>query len=318
MMSDMKAMIVRRFGGPDVLQLETVERPTPGDREVLVRVSATSVNPIDFKTRAGGLRQIVDESKLPIILGRDVSGIVEEVGPGVSDWRVGDAIFARPGLDRGCYAEFVILKPDEIAPAPKNISLADAGAIPLAAMTAWQGLMKHGKLESGQRALIHGGAGGVGHFAVQFAKGIGATVFATCSGRDKAFVEGLGADVAIDYRAQQFERIATDIDLVLDLVGGETQRRSWAVLRSDGLLLSPVQKPDDDLARAAGVQPGRFYRVEASSSDLAEIGRLCESSAVKVVISERYALERVGEAQAALERGGVRGKLLVLVAAETP
>ena len=312
--SEMRAVVLPRFGGPEVLEMRTVPVPRPGAGEVRVKVVSTSVNPIDYKIRSGQLSFMVGQDRLPLILGRDVAGLIAEVGPDVHGWAVGDAVYARPDLDRGAYAEHVVVREGEMAAAPAGAPLADAGALPLAALTAWQGLVDAGGLQSGQRVLIHGGAGGLGHLAVQFARTLGATVFATCSKRDLVFVRGLGAERAIDYRAERFEEVASDMDVVLDLVGGETQARSWAVLKPGGVLVSPVQKPDEESARRAGVRSAGQLIVRASASDLARVARLIDSGEVKLTVSGRFALADVAAAQARLEQGGVRGKLVVTVA----
>ncbi len=316
-MAKMKAVVMHGFGGPDVLKLEEITRPEPGMGELLVRVAATSVNPIDYKARTGSIPQMFGEDKLPLVLGWDVSGRVEQVGKGVIDWKVGDAVFAMPALDRGSYAEFIVLKPDETAAAPTTLPLTDAGAIPMGALTSWQGLMRHGKLKRGQRVLIHGGSGGVGHFAVQFARAAGATVFATASGKNKAFLTELGADTVIDYEAERFEDVATDIDLVLDLVGSEMQKRSWSVLKPGGTIMSSVQQPDEGRARAVGALPGKWYTAEPSREDLTEIAALIDAAKVRLTISSRFTLDQVAEAQATLAKGGVRGKVLVTVSSDT-
>ena len=316
-MAKMKAVVMHGFGGPDVLRVEEITRPEPGAGELLVRVVATSVNPIDYKARTGSIPEMFGEDQLPLVLGRDVSGRVEQVGKDVMDWKVGDAVFANTGLDRGSYAEFIVLKPEEAAAAPRTLPLADAGAIPLGALTSWQGRMRHGKLTRGQRVLIHAGAGGVGHCAVQFARVAGATVFATASGKDKAFLTELGADTAIDYQAERFEDVATDIDLVLDLVGGETQERSWSVLKPGGTIMSSVQQPDEGRARVVGALPGKWYIAEPSREDLTEIAALIDAAKVRLTISSRFTLDQIAEAQATLEKGGVRGKLLVTVSSDT-
>jgi len=197
-MASMNAVVLHRFGGAEALNFETIELPSAKAREVLVRSTSTSVNPVDFKIRNGDVPGFAD--KLPYVLGRDAAGIVERVGADVSSFKIGDEVFGMPGFDRGTYAEFVILHENELAVAPRRLGLADAGAVPLAALTAWQGLMEHGKLEKGQAVLIHGGAGGVGHFGIQIARAAGATVITTASAKDRAFLIELGADEVIDYK----------------------------------------------------------------------------------------------------------------------
>jgi NADPH:quinone reductase-like Zn-dependent oxidoreductase len=309
----MKAMRIHAFGGPEVMRLEDLPVPQPGRDEILVRAHAASVNPVDYKTRQGKFAA-VGRDKLPVTLGRDVSGTVESCGPGVQRFRPGDAVYALLGPDRGAFAEFVILKAAEAAAKPERLSFGEAAAVPLAALTAWQGLFDHGRLAAGQRVLIHGGAGGVGHFAVQFAKARGATVLTTVSGADLDFARQLGADQAIDYRAQRFETIARDIDLVFDLVGGDTQERSWAVLKPGGILVSTLGQPPQEKARqrrAAGIG----YMAQPSAQQLAEIGKLIDSGKVRPVIAATFPLVAAPQAEQRQEQGHVHGKIVLELAA---
>ncbi|HEX6841817.1 MAG TPA: NADP-dependent oxidoreductase, partial [Stellaceae bacterium] len=239
-MAIMKAVRIHRFGGPEVMQLEELPVPQFAGDEILLRVRAASVNPVDFKTRQGRFPPVGRE-QLPVTLGRDVSGVVEGVGSRVRGIKRGDEIYAMLGPDRGAFAEYALVKMGEGAPKPARLSHLEAATVPLAALTAWQGLFDQGGLEAGERVLIHGGAGGVGHFAIQFAKAKGAWVATTVSGADMEFARELGADQAIDYKTEKFEDAVTDIDLVYDLIAGETQRRSFAVLKDGGTLISTLQ-----------------------------------------------------------------------------
>jgi len=216
----MKAMRIHAYGASDVLRLEDVPTPKPADDEVLVRIGAASVNPIDYKIRQG---KIMGKEALPMILGRDFSGVIESLGRRASGFSKGDAVFALLGDDRGAYAEYVATKASLLAAKPKNLDHEKSAAVPLAAITAWQGMVDHGGMRGGERVLIHGGAGGVGHMAIQIAKAKGCWVATTVSGGDKDFVLGLGADKAIDYKNERFEDQVSDLDLVYDLIGGETQ-----------------------------------------------------------------------------------------------
>ncbi len=319
----MKAMMLPRFGGFDQFRLEDVARPAPGPGEVLVRIAGTSVNPVDAKARAGELLPMFPAERLPLLLGFDASGVVEEVGAGVTDWRPGDAVYGFPGADpgttmqfsRGTFAEYVCLRTDEVAAAPRSIPLAEAGAIPLAAMTAWHGLMTQGEMQRGQRVLIQGGSGGVGHFAVQFAHRLGATVYATASGRNTEFLRELGADVAIDYGTDQLEELAGQMDLVFDLALGKTEAASWAALKPDGMLVLAAGMPDLALARSPG-QRARFAMAQSTPEDLGRVAQMLDDGQLRLTLSGRFPLEQVGEAQAQLERGGSRGKVLVTVSQE--
>src|SRR5579871_2366396 len=232
-MATMKAVRIHSFGDPSVLVLEKLPVGQPGEGEILLKVEAAGVNPVDYKIRAGKY-PAVKQDQLPIVLGRDVAGTVDSVGAGTDGVKPGDSIYAMLGQDRGGYTEYVIVKTAEAAHMPAKLNFVSAGAVPLAALTAWQGLFDHGGLREGQRVLIHGGSGGVGHFAIQFAKARGARVYTTVSADSRGFVRELGADEAIDYKTQRFEDVARDIDLVYDLVAGETQQRSWSVLKRGG------------------------------------------------------------------------------------
>ncbi len=308
----MKAVRMRRFGGPETLSLDDIETPEPRQGEALIRVRAASVNPVDYKIRSGAF-PIVKQEELPIVLGRDIAGVVERSGPDAA-CKPGDEIFALLGHDRGGYAEFVIVKVGEFAPKPRRLSFVEAAAVPLAGLTAWQGLFDEGSLGSGQRVLVHGGAGGVGHFAVQFAKAKGAWVATTVSRADMEFARQLGADQAVDYGRQRFEDEIAKVDLVYDLVGGDTQKRSFAVLKEGGTLVSTVRPPDEALCREHNVR-GKIYMTKPSAAELAEIGRLIDDGKVRPVVSRTFPLAQAAEAQKALETGNSRGKTVLEVTA---
>src|SRR5690242_6016004 len=224
-MSKMKAVCIESFGGPEMLEVRKIERPEPREDEVLIQVRAASVNPVDYKIRSGQY-PAVKEKDLPKVLGRDVSGVVMKCGTKVTKFREGDDVFVMLDRGPGGYAEYVTVSESLCAPNPATLEYTEAAAVPLAGITAWQGLFDHGHLQPGQRVLIHGGAGGVGHLAIQFAKARGATVATTVAAEDKEFVRSLGADQAIDYKGERFEDMVSDVDLVFDLVAGDTQERS--------------------------------------------------------------------------------------------
>jgi NADPH:quinone reductase-like Zn-dependent oxidoreductase len=302
----MRAVQIASFGGPDVLRVETVVRPVAGPGELLVRVHAASVNPVDTYTRAGQSGSITD-AKLPYIPGFDVSGIVESVGEGVTSFRKGDAVMAMLDLRRGGgYAEYAIVKESEAAKKPKQWSHQEAAAIPLTALTAWQALFDTAKLEKGQTVLIHAGAGGVGSMAIQLAKWKGARVIATASAANHDYLRELGADVVIDYRTQKFEDVAKEVDVVLDPIGGETQARSVGVLKPGGTLVSIVGL--GGAARRATNIKAHAILVHPDGAQLARIAEL-----VKPVVSQTFPLDEVKAAHVQSESGRTRGKIVLLI-----
>src|SRR6185437_11185102 len=266
----MKAIRIHKYGGPEVLHYEDAPRPQPQAGEVLVRVHAAGVNPIDWKVREGHMKDFWPHT-FPLILGWDLSGVVEELGKGVSKFKIGDEVYGLPDPTRGgAYADYIVVRESELALKPKSLHHIRAGAVPLAALTAWQSLFEAGQLQSGQRVLIHAGSGGVGHFAVQLAKWKGAYVFATASTKNQDLLRKLGADEPIDYTQQRFEEIARKIDVVLDTIGGETQERSWQVLKKGGVLVSLVQPPSEEKAKELGVR-AVFVGGQPNGAQLAEI-----------------------------------------------
>ncbi len=308
----MKAIRIHRFGGPEVLQLDDIPRPEPGPGEMLVRVAAASVNPVDYKMRNGGYPRL-GEDKLPAGLGRDVAGVAEVIGPGVAGALPGMPVMAHLEWERAGYAEFVVVKHNEFAPKPETLTMLDAGSLPLAAMTAWQGLFDHGALRAGERVLIHGGSGGVGYLAVQFAKIKGAEVFATASADNLDWVKSLGADTVIDYKAQRFEAVAKDIDLVLDLQGGETRARSWGVLKPQGRLITTLIAGDVQAQAAEHGRRGQHYYAAPNAAELREVGQLCNEGRLQVMVDRVFPLEEAGAAQACLENDHPRGKVVLEV-----
>lgn len=304
----MKAVRIYSFGGPEVLQVEDVPRPEPGEGEVLIRVRAASVNPVDYKMRQGGYRRAKIE--LPATLGRDVSGTVEAVGPGAGGVRVGEDVYAFLGARGGGYAEYAIARAGEVARKPARLDEVHAAAVPLAGETAWQALFDHGRLEPGERVLIHGAAGGVGHLAVQFAKVRGARVIATGRGGDAELLRTLGADEVIDADAERFEDRVRDIDLVIDLVGGEIQQRSWPVLKDGGRLVSTLAEPSPDEARAKRAK-GVVFMAEPRAEQLAEMARLFDDGKVRVEVETVLPLAEARRAHERLERQLTRGKVVL-------
>lgn len=306
-----RSVWIRHFGGPEVVEVTDIPVPTLRSEEVLVRVSTASINPVDWKT-AQGKYPPMGEDKLPFALGRDLSGTIEAIGESVNERVVGNRVCAFIGTDRGAQGELVVVKTEELAVVPQGVGLEVAGAMPLAAMTAWQGVFDHGGLEAGQRILIHGGAGGVGHMAVQFAHWKGATIFATASERDLDFVRALGADTVIDYKNERFEDIATNMDLVFDTQGGETQARSFGTLRKGGILVSTLDL-DETKAAELGVRTVPRWHANPSGSQLAQVLDLIADGEVSVEIAKRFPLDQVREAQRFAQNGHPRGKVVLAV-----
>jgi NADPH:quinone reductase-like Zn-dependent oxidoreductase len=309
----MKAIVIHAFGSPKVLKVEELPMPVPRADEVLVRVNAASVNPVDYKTRSGKY-PAVKKDQLPLVLGRDISGVVEQCGSAVSQFRKGDEVYAMLDREHGGYAEYVIVKDRDLAAKPKELNFIEAAAVPLAAVTAWQGLFDHGDLKAGQHVLIHGGAGGVGHLAVQCAKARGARVSTTASREDLEFVRSLGADQVID-KAAPFEKSVTNVDLVFDLVDGETQERSWAVLKQGGVMISTLSQPSAERAKARAAR-AEHYMAQPDAAELREIGDLIDAGKVRPHIEAVFRLAEAGAAQRQLETKHNRGKIVLQVVAE--
>ncbi|MEU4799785.1 NADP-dependent oxidoreductase [Streptomyces sp. NPDC023327] len=312
----MRAVSPRSWGAPENLLPVEVDRPEPGLTEILVRVHAAGVNPVDWKTRAEGAFGTWGDTP---ILGYDVSGVVEEVGPGVTLYSPGDEVFGMPRFPEqaGGYAEYVVAPARRFAPKPVGLSHVEAAALPLAALTAWQGLVETAGLRAGQRVLIHAAAGGVGHLAVQIAKARGAYVIGTAREDKHAFLRGLGADEVVDYARVDFTEAVSDVDVVLDGVGGEYGTRSLRVLRPGGHLVTlpdPGGLPDAGLAREHGVHAG-WTIVEPDRLGLLEIARLVDEGKLRVEIDTVLPLEEAAKAHAHGEQGRTRGKIVLRVAA---
>jgi NADPH:quinone reductase-like Zn-dependent oxidoreductase len=309
-MSTIREFRIHRFGGPEVLRLDEVEPSLPDASQVLVAVKAASVNPVDFKIRNGNY-PAVKEDRLPYTLGRDVSGVVEKCGAQATAFKVGDEVFGIVGIGGGGYAEKTVLDEKAIARKPASLDDAHAAAIPLAGQTAWQGLFRYGQLVAGQSVLIHGGSGGVGHFAVQFAKAKGARVLTTVSTGNVAFARSLGTDVVIDYKTQRFEDHASDLDMVFDLIDGETRKRSWPLLKRGGVLVTTLTDPSQDKAKEHGVRATR-YTVEADGRELAEIAELVTSGKVRPHVAKTYPLDQARGALREVEEGHSVGKVVLV------
>jgi NADPH:quinone reductase-like Zn-dependent oxidoreductase len=299
----MRAVVIHETGGPEVLHYEETERPDPGDGEVLIRVRAASVNPVDWKYRRG-----LSEKPLPAVLGNDASGTVEVSR--AEAFAEGDDVFGI--VASGSYAEFATTPAALVARKPAALSHEHAAAIPVAGMTAWQALFDRGGLERGQTALIAGAAGGVGHFAVQFAKRAGARTIGTGSTRNREFVLGLGADEYVDYTEQDVADVVQDADVVLDTVGGEVTASLVPAVRPGGIIVTIAAAPPEDAARQRGAR-AELLITSPEAELLAQIGDLVASGEVRVEIAEALPLTEVARAHELSESGHVRGKIVLTV-----
>jgi NADPH:quinone reductase-like Zn-dependent oxidoreductase len=308
----MRAILVERFGGPEVLTLTEVERPEPISTEVLVEVHAAGVNPVDYKTRRGeGVARWA--GRPPFLLGWDVAGVVASAGYGVTRFRPGDRVLGMPHFPRpgGGYAEYVAAPSLQFARIPDGLDFVHAAAVPLAALTAWQSLIDAAQLSAGQTALVHGASGGVGHMAVQIAAARGASVIATARRQSHDFLRALGAAELVD--REKARLAAASVDVAMDLVGGRDKTWLLGVVRAGGMLLE-IADAADDATRSRARQMGVSVReplVEPDGRALDEIARLLANGTLRVTIDEVFPLERAADSHRRLERGGVRGKLVL-------
>lgn len=328
----MKAFGIRKYKEP--LQEMEVPEPAAGDHDVLVEIQAAGVNHLDEMIRAGEFKQIL-RYHLPLILGNEFAGTVIRVGASVRGFTPGDAVYARPGRDRiGTFAERIAVAEKDLAPKPASLSMAEAGSLPLAALTAWQVLVERGNIQPGQKVLIHSGAGGVGSIAIQLAKHLGAEVATTAGNSNAEFVRSLGADTVIDYRTQDFEQLLHGYDLVLDTLGGRNLEKSLRVLRPGGKVIGIAGPPDPGFARELGLNPVlrlvlaglsagvrrrarklgvsyEFLFMHASGDQLRLISRLVDDGVLHPVVEKVFPFGQVPAALQALGKGGARGRIAV-------
>ncbi len=335
MVRAMRAFVLKKYGGPDAAEIRDMPRPVPQAHEVLVRVRAASLNPVDYKIREGMLK-VVQRYKLPAVMGNDFAGVVEALGDGVTRFAVGDRVFARVAKDAlGAFADYAVIPDDLLAPMPASLDFESAASVPLAGLTALQALRDELHLKPGSRVFIPGGAGGVGTFAIQIAKWLGAEVITTASPRGKALVERLGADVVIDYTAQAFEDHVRGMDGVFDLLGGETLKKAFGVVKPGGKVVSIAGLPEPvtarkDLGRGALLatlfwfasygsraearKRGVTYRylfMHPSGAELAELGQLIDAGNLEPVIDRVFPFSEIKQAFAYLEGGHAKGKVVV-------
>lgn len=310
----MKAAQINEYGGKEVLKtLEGVAKPRPGSKQVLVEVHAAGVNPFDVKVRAGQARQF-KELDFPATLGGDMAGIVVEIGEGVNGFSVGDEVYGQADAlsGQGSFAEFAPVSASSIALKPTALDFTEAAAVPLAGVSAYQALVDHANLKKGQKILIHGGAGGIGSFAIQLAKHLGAYIATTAAKSDFEFVRHLGADQTIDYKSQDFTELVRDYDAVYDTVGGETTVKSYSVLKPGGTLVSMVSQADEGLAKKHKINFVAQF-TQTTSERLVRVAELVDSGALKPQISQVFPLDEAASALARLSEGKQKGKVVIKV-----
>jgi NADPH:quinone reductase-like Zn-dependent oxidoreductase len=332
----MKAFIVERYGRKDGGRIGDMPEPQLRDSDVLVRVHAAGVNPLDSKIRSGEFKLILPY-RLPLILGNDVAGVVTQVGPRVRRFKPGDEVYARPHHDRiGTFAEFIAMNEDDVAIKPKTLTMEEAASVPLTGLTAWQALIERAHLKKGQKVLIHAGSGGVGTIAIQLAKHVGATVATTTSTANVDLVRRLGADVVVDYKKDDFEKVLRDYDVVVNSLGKETLEKSLCVLKPGGKLISISGPPDPAFATDIGSgwilrqligvlsyrvrKQARRHRVgysflfmKANGAQLREITSFIDAGIMRPVVDRIFPFESTGEALAYVETGRAKGKVVVKV-----
>lgn len=311
----MKAIILEEPGGIEYLKASEIEKPVIKEGEVLVKVKAISINPVDIKTRSGKAVYEKIKSDSPVILGWDISGEVVETASDVSEFKEGDQVFGMvnfPGHGKA-YAEYVAAPANHLAKKPDHLTHEDAAAATLAALTAWQVLVHQTKVKKGDKVLIHAAAGGVGHFAIQIAKHFGAYVIGTASKEKESFLKEMGADEPFDYKAQNFEDVLKDVDITLDPLGGEVTKRSYSVLKPGGKLVSIVGgvKEEDKNTVDSKNLSAENYLVHSSGEDMKELAILLHSGAIKPQVSKVFTLDQIAEAHKQIETGRTIGKVVI-------
>lgn len=330
----MKAFVINRYSKDESLQLVDLTEPIIKENEVLVEIHATSVNQLDTKIKTGEFKLLLPY-KFPLILGHDVAGIIKKVGSKVSQFKVGDEVFARPAdFKIGSFAEYIAINENDIALKPKNISMEEAASFPLVALTVWQAFVEKANLKKGQKVFIQAGSGGVGTIAIQLAKHLGATIATTTSADNVDLVKSLGADIVIDYKAQDFETILENYDLVLNSQDGKTLEKSFRILKSGGKVVSISGPPDTDFAKEIGLSwfmktaifflsrkakkqakklnvDYSFLFMQANGKQLSEIGKLIEAGVIRPIIDKVFSFEQTNEAMSYVASGRARGKVIV-------
>lgn len=312
----MKAAQISAYGGPEVLQFTPdAPKPKPAPGQVVVAVHAAAVNPFDWKVREGFMKDTLSVP-FPATLGGDCAGVIAELGEGVTSLRVGDEVYGQANAmsGQGSYAEFTPVKAEALAPKPHSVDFVTAAALPLAGVSAYQALVEHAGVQPGQRVLIHGGAGGIGSFAIQLAKHLGAHVITTVAAEDADYAKQLGADEVIDYTTQAFETVAKDCDVVYDTVGGDTYTKSFQVLKSGGVVVSMLMQPDEGLMQQHQVR-AIAQQTRTTTERLTKLAELVDQGAITVIVDKVFPLEQAANALAYIQTGKHRGKVVIRVAA---
>jgi len=307
----MKAIRIHEFGGPEVLKYEDVPEPHPGPSEIRIRIIAAGVNPIDWKMRRG----LIGEMPLPMTIGLDVAGIVDAVGEGEVFFQPEEEVFAKVSIGQGGYAEYTVVNSTQVARKPESIGFIESAAIPTAGLAAWQSLFDIAELEKEQSVLIHGAAGGVGTFAVQFARWKGAYVIGTASAGNAQFLKSIGADEVIDYRNQRFEDLVSNLDVVLDTIGGDTFERSWGVLKPGGFLVTTVASIPEGDPEKYGVR-AKTLMTQPDGKELAQIAAIIDERQIKPIVTTVLPLTDAQKAHEISESRHARGKIVLRVAEE--
>jgi len=330
----MKAFIIDQYGKPEVVHLADRPEPVMQDDDVLVEIHAASINPLDLKIRSGEFKLLLPY-RLPLIMGNDCAGVVVRVGSGVTRFKVGDEVYARPHQDRiGTFAERIAIHADDVALKPKTLSMTEAAAMPLVGLTAWQALVEKGQLKKGQTVLIHAGSGGVGTVAIQLAKHLGATVATTASAANADMLKRLGADIVIDYKTEDFSAALKDVDLVLDTQGGDTLKKSFSVLKPGGKVIGIAGPPDPEFVDASGAPwffklifsmlshgvrraakrrdaSYSFLFMRANGDQLGKIAALIDAGAIRPVIDRVVPFAETKQVLAYAETGRAKGKVVI-------
>lgn len=310
----MKAAVINDYGSSDQIKVvDNINKPKALPGTLIIGVHAAGINPFDYKVRDGAMRHAIP-LQFPKILGMDLSGKVVELGSGVTGFSIGDEVYGQAAFfgGGGSIAELTIAMPSSLSAKPKNINFEEAAAIPLTAVSAYQALIDNMNLSIGQKILIHGGGGGIGSMAIQLAKHLGAYVATTVATKDIDYVKKLGADVVIDYQTEKFEDVIKDYNSVLDLVGGESYKKSFEVLLSGGVIVSLIEQPDSELSEKYNIK-ARHQATKVDSASLKKVTELVESSAIKPQIEKVYTIDQTAEAYDELEKNHPRGKVVIKI-----